>query len=258
MSAFGYTRYGQKFGAAVRAAGVRLSDYHLSATDRLASELFELGGCHGLETNFTFLYPFIGGTQVSHSFNLADPSRNRIQTFTSVTHDANGITGNPGMVTLFPFESGSVADAECSYGVYQRSGVSSDQNDMLMYLSSGPVIHGINCRQSTYGNAVFFGGVGNATGYISVATPNPQGFYTAMRLLQYFYGYKNGVNLGGLTTGAAGNSETFYLLGNSTHNIAFCYLTRNFTQSGFAFNHEMNASFYSIVQKFQNTIGRAV
>src|SRR5580765_133340 len=95
MSAFGYTRYGQQFGVASRSAGARISDKLMEATDRLAAALFELGTCRGLEDNYNFLYPFVGGTQVSHSFNLADPSKNRIQfdDDTTVTHNQFGITG---------------------------------------------------------------------------------------------------------------------------------------------------------------------
>src|SRR4029077_17375780 len=105
MSAFGYTRYGQNFGVAARNGGVRVSDKLMEATDRLATALFEHGTCKGLEENYTFLYPFVGGTQVAHSINLADPSARRIQfeDDTTVTHDANGITG-PGNVQLFGFE----------------------------------------------------------------------------------------------------------------------------------------------------------
>ena len=128
MSAFGYTRYGSAFGTAARDAGARVSDKLMEATDRLATGLFELGGCNGLEKNYTFLYPFVGGTQVAHSINLADPSKNRIffDDDTTVTHNANGITG-PGNVQLFGFDDTTVTGTCCSYGVYCRSGVSADQ-----------------------------------------------------------------------------------------------------------------------------------
>jgi hypothetical protein len=263
VSAFGYTRYGQKFGAAVRAAGVRLSDYHLSATDRLAAELFELagnvgfGGSNtGLENSYTFLYPFVGGTQVSHSFNLADPSRNRILNFGTVTHSANGITG-PATVQLFPFEGPTVQDAECIWGVYQRSGVSDDQNDMFCY--SGEAAHGIVCGRTTYRDMVFYTGAVNTQGYMAVANNNPQGFYTAMRYLQYANAYRNGVNVANLATGAAANPETWYLLySGSSHNIAYAFLSRKFAVSGLPYAHEIHPAMYTIVQRFQATIGRAV
>ena len=172
MSAFGYTRYGAAFGVAVNDAGTRITDKLLTATDRLAISLFELGNCTGLENNYQWLYPFVGGTQVAHSFNLADPSKYRIlfEDDTTVTHNVNGITG-PGNVELFGFESSTTAldedgetipgpptavDCCCSFGLYCRSGVSADQNDFLCYPLTGTatVAHGITCRRVVDGNAV--------------------------------------------------------------------------------------------------------
>lgn len=259
MSAFGLTRYGQKFGVAARAAGARISDKLLEATDRLAVALFELGNCAGLEKNYTFLYPFVGGTQVAHSFNLADPSKNRIQfeDDTTVIHNASGITG-PGNVQLFPFEGTSAVDAECGWGLYQRSGVSADAVDMIAQQGSPSVLHAIVCRRATYGDTVYWTGVNSASGYMIVANSNPQGFYAAMRYLQYSNAYKNGVNVANLSTGAAANTATFYLFSGNSHNIAYCYLTRNFNVSGMPYSHQMNTDMYAIVQKFQTWCGRQV
>jgi hypothetical protein len=261
MSAFGYTRYGQKFGVAVRDGGARISDKLLEATDRLAAALFELGSCIGLERNYHFLYPFVGGTQVAHSFNLADPSLRRIafEDDTTVTHNSFGITG-PGNVQLFGFDN--PGDPFCSWGIYQRSGVSADQTDFGAYDNVGPAYHAIVCRRATYGDTVYWSGINNSSGYIVVANSNPQGFYTSMRNPASGGGghlaYKNGVNVGSQSTGEYGNSQPFYLFGGNSHNIAFCYLTKGYAINGVPYTHQMNASFYQIVQKFQTWLGRAV
>ena len=263
MSAFGYTRYGQKFGVAVRDAGTRISDKLLEATDRLAAALFELGTCQGLEQNYTFLYPFVGGTQVAHSFNLADPAKNRIlfEDDTTVTHNVSGITG-PGNVQLFPFEN--AGDIYCSFGIYCRSGVSADQADMMANQANyggQNVAHGIVCRRATYGDTVYWSGINNPGGYLVVANNNPQGFYTSMRQSSSgaHYAYKNGVNVASQGTGGQwGNPATFYLFGGNSHNLAFCYLTKGETSAGVPFTHEMNAGFYQIVQRFQTWCVRQV
>ena len=260
MSAFGYTRYGQKFGVAVRDAGTRISDKLMEATDRLAIALFELGTCQGLEKNYTFLYPFVGGTQVAHSFNLADPGKNRIlfEDDTTVTHNQNGITG-PGNVQLFPFEDTSTAGCYCSFGIYCRSGVSADQIDMIAQSGvNNANVHAIVCRRATYGDTVYWNGLNTASGYIAVANSNPQGFYSSMRNSSGHYVYKNGTNVGAIATGAAGNTGIFYLFSGNSHNLAFCYLTKRDTINGIPFSHPMNASFYAIVQKFQTWCGRQV
>ena len=262
MSAFGYTRYGAKFGAAVRKAGTRISDKLMEATDRLAVALFELGGGNGLEKDYTFLYPFVGGTQVAHSFNLADPSKNRIQQFRTATHNANGVTG-PGQVDLFPFEGTTATDAECVWGIYQRSGVSDDNLDIYCQNLIPPavtsVVHGISSRRATYGDSVYYTGINNASGYMVIANNNSQGFYSAMRYQQYSNAYKNGVNVANLNTGAAGNDGTFVLLnGGNAHNIAYAFLSKRFNVSGFPYDHQLHAYMYAIVQQFQTWCGRAV
>lgn len=42
----------------------------------------------------TALYPFVGGTADSHSFNLVDPALYQITWSGGIVHDANGVTGN--------------------------------------------------------------------------------------------------------------------------------------------------------------------
>jgi hypothetical protein len=258
MSAFGYSRYGVAFGTAVNDGGTRISDKLMEATDRLAVSLFELGNCKGLEVNFNFLYPFVGGTQVAHSFNLADPSQKRIafEDDTTVTHNVNGITG-PGNVQLFGFESASVADADTMYGLYQRSGVSDDKIDFIAQ-SSTNIVHGIVCRRATGGDTVYWAGVNNATGYMIVANNNPQGFYAVIRANPNAWGYKNGANVSSIGTGAAGNSGIFYLFSGNSHNISYVFLTRRIPDSGYPVDGAYIAKMYTIVQKFQTWCARAV
>jgi hypothetical protein len=265
MSAFGYTRYGQQFGVAIRDGGARISDKLLTATDRLAVALFEAGNCAGLEKNYIFLYPFVGGTQVAHSINLADPSKYRIQfdDDTTVTHNANGITG-PGNVALFPFEDQSVDGCAGMFGLYQRSGVSSDQIDMICQL--GSVVHGIICRRATYGDTIYWNGINSAAGYTVVANTNPQGFYSCMRSPDAWngaaasaqYGYKNGTNVTSLAGGSRGNAGTWYLFSGNSHNIAFCFVTKSWLVSGMPWGHPIHATMYGIIQKFQTACSRQV
>lgn len=44
--------------------------------------------------NYRGIYPFVGGTAFTHSYNLWDTSLYKITWFGGMTHDANGITGN--------------------------------------------------------------------------------------------------------------------------------------------------------------------
>ena len=261
MSAFGMTRYGVAFGVAVHDAGTRISDKLTEATDRLATALFELGSCQGLENNYAFLYPFVGGTQVAHSFNLADPGKNRIQfeDDTTVTHNQFGITG-PGNVQLFPFEAAipgapTLVECGCVFGIYNRTAASANAPDLMA--SQAPVAHGIYCR-NTDGMAYFYNG--NATGVGSIVVANPQGFYSSMRatISNMTHAYRNGVNVVNLAAGQAVNTSTFHMLGSGSHNLAYCFLSKNFNVSGLLYTDPMQASMYAIVQKFQTWCGRQV
>jgi hypothetical protein len=275
MSAFGYTKYGVAFGVAANDAGARISDKLMEATDRLAAALHILGKGKGLDNDYQWVYPFVGGTQASHSINLANPSKYRIffEDDTTLTHDKNGVTG-PGDCRLWPFEGSVDAAGDpiaatavqccCAFGLYNRTATNTtSQQDLLAIQTSPARAHGIVCRRSTSGDAVFWNGVNDGTGYIVVVVPNAQGFYSSMRQTTAttpgaHYCYKNGVRLGSIATGGAANPVPFDLFNGNSHNLAFVYLSKNQTVSGLPFTDAMQTSYYSIVQKFQTWCGRQV
>ena len=134
---------------------------------------------------------------------------------------------------------------------------------MIAQQASPNVIHALACRRVVDGNTVYYGGVSTSAGYILVANSNPQGFYAGMRQVSgstfgTFWAYKNGVVVGSLATGGAANTALFYLFSGNSHNLAFCYLSKNQTVSGLPFTTVMQAAFYAIVQQFQTWCGRKV
>lgn len=48
----------------------------------------------GIWTKMSAIYPLVGGTSTTHSYNLKNPSQFQITWSGSVTHDSNGVTGN--------------------------------------------------------------------------------------------------------------------------------------------------------------------
>jgi hypothetical protein len=272
MSAFGYTRYGQKFGVAVRDAGTRISDKLMEATDRFAVELHEWGGA-SLDKLFNFLYPFVGGTQVSHSYNLANPDRGRISfdDDTTVTHSANGITGPGNVDTGLTWEGGTVNDTYCVLGVYSRTATARDNYDLLIIQPVGSfhVLQSVTCRRSTDGNMLCYSGNSGVAGaYVLVAVANAQGLFTGFRNGSgggFCYQYRNGVFLGNSTPANAGAvqpnwpASTFFLLGGGTQNLALAFVMRSVSTEGAVGQTSANqASLYPIVQRFQTRCGRAV
>ena len=76
--------------AFIEAAGIADAT-QISAINTLVTEL----KVRGLWEKFHAIYPFIGGTANSHSYNLVNPSTYQVLWSPSgVTHNANGITGN--------------------------------------------------------------------------------------------------------------------------------------------------------------------
>jgi hypothetical protein len=49
---------------------------------------------YGVWTKMKAIYPFVGGTATSHSYNLKNTAQYQITWFGGVTHNSNGITGN--------------------------------------------------------------------------------------------------------------------------------------------------------------------
>jgi hypothetical protein len=267
MSAFGYTRYGQKFGVAVRDGGTRISDKLMEATDRFAVELHEWGGA-SLDKLFNFLYPFVGGTQVSHSYNLANPDRGRISFDDDLTviHNANGITGPGDVDTGLTWEGGTVNDTYCTLGVYSRTATARDNYDLLIIQPVGSyhVLHSVTARRAYDGNMLSYAGNSGVGGaYVLVAVANAQGLFTQFRnYSNVTYQYRNGVFLGNSTPAYAGAvqpnwpASKFHLLNGGTQNLALAFVMRSvYTEGAIGQQHPTNASLYTIVQRFQTRCG---
>jgi hypothetical protein len=130
VSAFGLNRFAQAYAAAVQDAGTRVNDRALSAVDRLASDLFEwahnFGGYVSWEQLLLFVYPFVGGTAVSNSFNLINPSVGRVTWASGTTHADNfGVMG--GSTAGMAYGDTGIAGpatfdkVPCMFGVYVRT-----------------------------------------------------------------------------------------------------------------------------------------
>lgn len=79
------------FVAASQAAGTTIPRAQANILDRYLTRPVLNNGLWPL---MTALYPFIGGTAASHSINLITPGTYSITWSGTVTHDANGITGD--------------------------------------------------------------------------------------------------------------------------------------------------------------------
>jgi hypothetical protein len=190
---FGYTRYTQKFASAVFRAGGTITWSQLFLVDNLAYWLWLWNGDTTkwglpLEETFEFIYPFVGGNAVAHSFNLVDPNRGRITWVGGVTHTSGGVTGNGTNgygKTGIKLAGPSDLDTYVIFGLHNNTSGSAGDNfyDMgNMHVDFQGSFCRINTRFATGGNAQFINGqLAAPTAQIGGAVGNHWGFYICLR-----------------------------------------------------------------------------
>jgi hypothetical protein len=269
MSAFGLNRHTRAFGAAIKnAGGARLTNKNLEIIEMLVVDLWAwMGLSQPLNTIFRFIYPFIGGSAIAHSFNLADPSVGRITWNGTLTHNANGVTGSSDAEGATGVTLGGTAlgDNYVCIGVYSRTNSAVDTCE----LSSGdeyPIT--ISCKESSGSGRFKSGGTATpATLAILINVTDSRGLFTNYRSgAAFLYAYRNGVvltsNTGTCTGAAVGGISEFALFydpddvaapAHSSRNLALVFLTNPSTAV-----LPKQAELYTVVQNFQTRLGRQV
>lgn len=216
-----------------------------------------------LWSSIVALYPFAGGTDVKHSYNLKDPALHQITWNGAVTHNANGIqsAGGYGDTNV----SGTEITDEGSSSIYIRDNVLSNLFDYGHAKSSAPnsrFYFSAN-RSVTPGNAF----VGCFTTSTSVTTPNAD-------TLGSHYMARNAVGVSDVIFRKNNLPEAIVLSGITNTgsipiNIFICCQNNNGTPSGtttrnyasFAlFNQYLpNADvFHDRIQAYQTALSRQV
>jgi hypothetical protein len=288
MPAFGLNRYTQAYAVAVNNAGTRIHDRTISCVDMLAADFYgapasQDSGVNSserigdLKTNFQFIYPFVGNTAVSNSFNLADPSLYRItwNSAATIVHNVNGWTTDT--------TNGSNADTGCRdnpitatsynimWGIYCRTANAVAGGDLIGLYSSAPTSTLVyTYLRNTDGRTYYWWGSNVASPpstSVNVATPNSQGFFSAFRQPPpgYYYCYRNGANItyGSVPVGVVAPSvptTTNWILAwnGMGRNYAFPYVSTPTPGNFMPYSHAFQATIYNIIQRFQTRLGRAV
>ena len=195
------------------------------------------------------LYPFVGGTATSHSYNLKNTAQFQLTFNGAATHNSNGYA-NTGFNPNTQFSTNN--SAHLSF--YSRTNNDLGGLDFGSQLVSA--VSGLYARYSNNAYAYIHGGVGVIT-----ANTNSTGFYVGTRTsasaLKLF---KNNAQLGSTYTGASGaRGEINLFLGclNFQGNAQY-YAQRNyaFASIGDGLTDAEAANFYTAVQAFQTTLGR--
>jgi len=238
--------------------GVLLGEAPLSDPEKTAINTYVLTKkADGIWTQCLADYPFVGGTPVWHSLNLRNPSTFRITWSGTVTHDANGITGNGSDGygnTGLNFLSDTAAN-DLAFGVYNRtSGDFASREIGTDTLASGDN-GGIYVR---FLDATSYFDNNEGVGRCSAIGTNALGLFTSSRTAANAHnGYRNATSIASTTNGQGtrANSNFTLLRGAqifySTRNLCFAFVSAGLTGANIT-------ALYAAVQALQTSLGRQV
>ena len=209
---------------------------------------------YNIWTKMKALYPFVGGTNAQHAWNLKNTAQYKITWYGGVTSSANGITGNQtnGYGDTF-LNNNVMGQNDAHISLYSRTDSTFGAYDMGSWNGSvfGSFI------MTRVGN-IFRSTINNGT-WSSQSNTDSRGFYLVTR--------KSG------TSQTAQKNSTQYIVSSvSSSNIATSYKIlrvgefngdyspRNlaFASIGDGLTDTEAANFYTAVQTFQTTLGRQV
>jgi len=224
---------------------------------------------NGLWSKMKAIYPFVGGTAATHKWNLKDPRDTNDAfrlTFTGGwTHGSNGVlpNGTNAYADTYVVSSNHLSLNDVAVSVYIRTNTQGtymmdlcDQDTARkIYLSSwfnvsGFGSNGVIAQLHTSG---FQGGIANS---------DPRGFYLSSRTGSSAWGvYKNNSKIGTRTvTSSIDNQPTksILLAGNILYSLEYSSREQAFATIGDGLTDTDAANLYTIVQKYQTTLGRQV
>jgi len=226
---------------------------------------------YGIWEKYSVIYPFVGGSSATCSYNLKNPSSYQITFYGGWTWDSNGIKSNVNSYgeTGFSPLSGFISDTNYQYSIYSKT--NGDSNDFFTLDVTGcdeyaytTSVHNLYIRTSS--QLQFYDVYG---GYFSrfYSSTNGAGLFTISRTNSTSYiAYRNGVEMttviGPFTntgsrpvspvviTGINSPCEGISALG-TIKNYAFWAMGNGLTSIE-------SSNLYTAVQAFQTTLGRQV
>jgi hypothetical protein len=243
--------------AFIKAAGITDSTQQ-TAIKTLVNDL----NGYGLWSKMLGIYPLVGGTASSHSWNLKDTTKLKMRWVGGMTHDSNGVTGNGTNSYGQPDITGTTGInatnypplTATNYGIssYQRTTSVEYVSQIGFGYTTGYVLHSY---------------AGGTNHYFRGITASPDNATNANKvgLIQMYggsgvgSGFINGTKVlsgtGGVLPNTALNTYLWFAgnngAGYSNRNFAF------FTVSEYL-NDTEAANLYTSIQKFQTTLNRFV
>jgi hypothetical protein len=230
---------------------------------------------NGIWSKMKAIYPFVGGTDTSHKWNLKDPrdldAAYRLTFFGGWTHSSNGAlpNGSNGYANTYIIPSTTLTNNSTHLSFYSRTDNSQGSAEIISTRYSG-TINGVTSSgvwlmhiKWPDPNTFYTDHYNTGTQRISATNTNSTGFYVSSRTTSTsLKAYKNGTQLGttntntsadfsSLNIGVTISGETFYNTLYSSKQVAFATIGDGLTDSEVS-------TLYTIVQKYQTTLGRQV
>jgi hypothetical protein len=211
---------------------------------------------YGVWTKMKAIYPFVGGTATSHSYNLKNISQYQITWFGGMTHNTNGIIGNgTNAYGNTGLSNNTMSQTSLHLSIYSKTNIQGSFVD----LSSSPNISAANnssiaLRIPT--NTLF---ITNNSAAINITNTDSTGNYIVNRtnLTQVLFQKNNIQNIyaSGVTTY---NSQSFILLRQGDFNSFYSPRNLAFSSIGDGLTSQEALDLYTAIQNYQTTLGRQV
>ena len=209
---------------------------------------------YNIWTKMKAVYPFVGGTSTSHSYNLRNTAQYQITWYGGVTHSSNGITGNGtnGYGDTF-LNNDVMGQNDAHISIYSRTNTQNFACD-------------IGSWNSKFGLAIYSGYLNlirmslNSNALDTLSNTNSQGFYLGSRLVS------NTINIQKNLTQTSTSSlvstpiitTSVKILRPGDYNGEYTNRNLAFASIGDGLSDTEAANFYTAVQAFQTTLGRQV
>lgn len=259
ISGFGGKRSGASYDSDAQAfftaAGIT-DNTQKTAVDALVTALKG----YSIWTKMQALYPFVGGTSTTHKYNLKDPQDTdgafRIVWGGTVTHNANGITGNGSDAygdTKYNHSTNGTLDSE-HVSVYSRTTGGDDGRDIGAVVATGTIL---TCRDSV--NRIWSFSQNASTG--TTANSDGSGMFILSRTGSgSYYLQRNATEATVSNASSAKANANYYILARNNSGSAANFSPRNlaFASIGTGLDTTEMDNLNTAVQAFQTTLGRNV
>ena len=211
-----------------------------------------------LWTKMKAVYPFVGGSATSNSYNLRNTAQYQLSFSGGATHNSNGYTSGVNGYANTGLNPNTAFSTNDSMHLSLYSRTNNDLGGLDFGGLNASAVTGLYARFSNTAYAYINGGSGVLTG-----NTNSTGFYvgtrTASNVLKLF---KSGTQLGSTYTGANGarlDLNAFLGALNVSGSPTY-YTQRNyaFASIGDGLTDTEAANFYTAVQTFQTTLNRNI